>query len=1654
MKAMKNMTILIGCLLLVFLLGKEGRAAVFFEGSYELQNRSGATPSIWLENYRPDLTPWATNLNLPRATTLFIDVLNFNEVIDLYGSRHENATDVAIWAPGDDPFTDAPAFQGDIINGGTGFLGSFADVAAVQNIGSRPRAPLTYTPSAGLGVYTIIYFSLAGGGDAAGSQYFDVAIRDTKGTPGQIDDILRPGRLFAKHLALNGRNFSARYFGELFFVDGDDMGTFFEGFLWRGDMNGIAPFGFHMYANSQGAAPAVHNFTSVKQGASPTPQMIPEFNMYFNIPEKPVVNPFVPQVSDLIFLPDCSLGSPNGGTFQFETNGSWTYEIVLDENGDGIFDRGTEQTLTGPAVPGENNIVWDGNLSGGSPPGVGQEIRIVLRTRAAEIHFPFFDVENNPAPAGPRFNLFPVDNETSKLYYWDDRPVGGAANLIGSLAEHTWQGGIGNNAIVDTWKIAFEDVAEFVLKYNCTAANLVLKKNVDVIRPDEGDQVQFTVDVLNSGPSLASGITVTDQLPAGLTYVSHSTTGGGSYNSGTGIWTVPNIVVGARDTLFITASVDLGTSGTTITNTATVSALNEEDVDLTNNTASADVEVGRFDITGRIFEDVRYGGGVGRPRSATGTQNIAGVRVELYDQGTGNFIDFQVTDAFGFYRFQNATNGNYLVRVSNATIKSTRIGGSNPNIIPIQTFRTDFNGTSTVAVSNAIGGTDPLLTDAASNSSNANFSTLTSGAVVPQSVSNVTVNGSDVSGIDFGFNFDTIVNTNDSGQGSFRQFVINSNALSNNNLQQVGQSIDFEASIFSIPTSDPNFDGSSFVITLATPLTPISDSRTRIDGGMQSALTGNTNPAVSGITLGPEVIIRGGGTPILEVFAGLTQIANIGLEQSSGLGTNGSAIFFPNSSSQGSVVESVTIVNNATNGIAFGSGSTLISVDNSLIRANGTTNAAAAGIQLNGASDISITTTSILDNPGDGIAILGGSTSITIDQNTIRNNGTGGTGFRAGVAIRGGSSISITSNTIAQNGGDGVIINSGTDNLISQNSIFNNGELGIDLGTGNGGDGVTLNDNNDGDAGANTLLNFPVIDVAEIEGATFTVSGWARPGAQIEFYATGGADVSGFGEGATYLFTFTEGAGNDLDATVSAYSGVINGVTAGADNTNRFEFEASLPSAGLFIGNSISALAINATNNTSEFSGSVTIQKALPKISGTVFNDVNHNAARDGGESVPGFTLFAKLIDQASPATAIQAVSVNGTTGFYQFNLLQPATYTVIIDDNNTVSDVTPNVAAGWLSTTGGNSRTGISVSTADVNNVEFGLFNGSVIRGRSFNDNGAGGGSANDGIQNGTEVGINGAAITAWDSGLSTKLAEAVSNSSGDFSLWLPASVGNVPIIIRETDPSGFRSIAGSGATYNLTNDEFSLTNTPGTEISGLFFGNIPFNVFEANQNRSGLPGTVIWIPHTLRAGTQGSVTFTVNQSPEPSAITWPVVVYEDVNKNGVLDASESQITGPFPFLGGQQTDILLKVTIPSNAPITAKNRLDVLADFAFANSAIVEQLSLIDLLTANNSVSAGLEISKLVDKATALPGQTLTYTISYVNNSSGALNSVQIFDSTPAYTVFSAASSGTLPTGITAINITSPAVGSTGNITWQFVGTLQAGASGQVSYTVTIEN
>ncbi|MFC1713662.1 C10 family peptidase [Candidatus Poribacteria bacterium] len=163
-----------------------------------------------------------------------------------------------------------------------------------------------------------------------------------------------------------------------------------------------------------------------------------------------------------------------------------------------------------------------------------------------------------------------------------------------------------DDIITNTASITAVDQADPDISNNSDSADITVKcvdlsvsKSVDNDSPNEGATIGYRITVTNHGIDTATNVEVTDQLPSGITYVSDDANG--SYNSNTGVWTVGDLNGGARATFTITATVDIGTvdestCGVPITNTASVTAVDQGDPDNSNNSDSADITVKCADL--------------------------------------------------------------------------------------------------------------------------------------------------------------------------------------------------------------------------------------------------------------------------------------------------------------------------------------------------------------------------------------------------------------------------------------------------------------------------------------------------------------------------------------------------------------------------------------------------------------------------------------------------------------------------------------------------------------------------------------------------------------------------------------------------------------------------------------------------------------------------------------------------------------------------------------------------------------------------------------------------------------------------------------------------------------------------------------------------
>ncbi len=554
-------------------------------------------------------------------------------------------------------------------------------------------------------------------------------------------------------------------------------------------------------------------------------------------------------------------------------------------------------------------------------------------------------------------------------------------------------------------------------------------------------------------------------------------------------------------------------------------------------------------ISGVVFEDPNYGGGLGRNfteaqdsalASGLGGVGLAGVRVELYDDsGLRGAVE---TDVDGHYRFEDLDPAPYIVRVVSATVGSAR-GGA--NALSVVTFQSD----GATEVRDVVGGPSPHLPDPGPVEQ--------LGAPLPEFAharTQIVVATSVVENVSFGFNFNTITNTNDAGQGSLRQFILNANVLANDALAQVGAQPGTETSMFMVPAAD--LINGVATIVLSSPLPAVVGASTVLDGTTQTTNVGDTNPGQLGTggTVGvdalplarceaPEVEIDGGGQavplkvsadgvvirgiaffnaggrlnhadPFVDLVSGVDLVVDQNLF---GLRADGSdpgplrnvAGGLRAASTVGAVVTNNCVAYNGSDGMRLGiegfptanellvtgnecwnNGSRYFEADQfALYRSD-------AVVRGNLFRDAQVSNRLSPTSGGAGLEI-----GFNVDRNLVENN----TFLRClshGLVFKNDADDNLVRKNRFEDtvDGAGVVVTErgsgvSSGNRLSQNVYLNNHGLGIDVLSGtsnqeNSGDGVTFNDGQVDSSEPNDNLDFPVLTAATLDAGVLTITGY------------------------------------------------------------------------------------------------------------------------------------------------------------------------------------------------------------------------------------------------------------------------------------------------------------------------------------------------------------------------------------------------------------------------------------------------------------------------------------------------------------------------------------------------------------------------------------
>jgi LPXTG-site transpeptidase (sortase) family protein len=256
------------------------------------------------------------------------------------------------------------------------------------------------------------------------------------------------------------------------------------------------------------------------------------------------------------------------------------------------------------------------------------------------------------------------------------------------------------------------------------AADIAITKTVSNATPNLGSQVTFTVTATNNGPSVATGIQVTDLLPAGLTFVT-SVPSAGVYNSGTGVWTIPSLANGAGATLAITATVNTTTA---TTNTATKTAAGQPDPVAGNNSASATVTGQAADIA--VLKT-----------ASTATPNFGATvtfTVTATNNGPSNATGVQVTDLLpaGLAFVSAAPSVGTYASGTGVWNIGALANGASATLSIVATVNTTVSTTNT-ATKTAENQPDPA---AGNNSANATINPVSADIAVTKAVDNTRPN--------------------------------------------------------------------------------------------------------------------------------------------------------------------------------------------------------------------------------------------------------------------------------------------------------------------------------------------------------------------------------------------------------------------------------------------------------------------------------------------------------------------------------------------------------------------------------------------------------------------------------------------------------------------------------------------------------------------------------------------------------------------------------------------------------------------------------------------------------------------------------------------------------------------------------------------------
>lgn len=282
---------------------------------------------------------------------------------------------------------------------------------------------------------------------------------------------------------------------------------------------------------------------------------------------------------------DAPRDNVGGGVMTFGSGGGNSCPVTTTING--TFDTSSPTQL--------GRIFRDGVPSVCTPPKVYPGIFNPSTSYNYNVHGPYANPGPNPSCVTVSFDVGScLTNAHASAYQNSYDPANQGNNYLGDVGSSVTQPFGFTLPAGQALVIAVSTTASVVTapcSYSFTISGVACQSATDLAIGKSGPASlafaatgTYTVTASHTGLGAlaATNVIVDDLLPAGLSYVS-ATASAGSYDSGTGDWSIPAVGVGVTETLTVQVQ---ASAGGTFTNTASYVSSTETDLDPANNSAS------------------------------------------------------------------------------------------------------------------------------------------------------------------------------------------------------------------------------------------------------------------------------------------------------------------------------------------------------------------------------------------------------------------------------------------------------------------------------------------------------------------------------------------------------------------------------------------------------------------------------------------------------------------------------------------------------------------------------------------------------------------------------------------------------------------------------------------------------------------------------------------------------------------------------------------------------------------------------------------------------------------------------------------------------------------------------------------------------------